>query len=78
MFPSVAPADAISRANGHARTNGELVPAGLTSRRVRGFLWHLFDLPQADRTDSEDEDIEPSDWPKAELVVRQKAPAPTG
>jgi hypothetical protein len=66
-----------------------LDPAGLEpdtgsisapSRHFELFLWNLLGLPSSDLAGNDnaqdDEDGEPSDWPKLELIARQKAPVP--
>jgi hypothetical protein len=77
MFPSSALLTGLSVANGRAECRNDSIPVGSASSFVRRFLRELFDAPQPNRAEQEDEDQEQGDWPQVELIVRRTAPAST-
>ena len=77
MFPSSGSVTGLSVAIGRADSRNDSIPVGSASSLMRRFLRDLFDAPQPDRAEPDDEDQEQSDWPQVELIVRRTAPAST-
>jgi hypothetical protein len=76
-FPSSGLATGLCVAINRSDSRSDSIPVGSASSLMRRFLRDLFDAPQPDRTEPEDEDQEQSDWPQVELILRQTAPAST-